>query len=138
MPKIDKLDEKIIEILVKNSCISNTEIAKKLKVSEATIRKRIRDLIKNKIIQRFTIEVGDQASIKGIVLIKTVAKIPTIDIANQITKIINVQQVYETTGDYDIIAIVLATSTSSLNESIENIRQTKGVIDTTTLTVVRT
>ncbi len=48
---IDKLDAKIIAILQSDGRISNTEIAKSLSVSEATIRSRIKRLVDEEIIQ---------------------------------------------------------------------------------------
>ena len=48
---IDDLDAKIITILQSDGRISNTEIAKSLAVSEATIRGRIKRLIDDEIIQ---------------------------------------------------------------------------------------
>jgi len=48
---IDGLDAKIIAILQSDGRITNTEIAKSLDVSEATIRGRIKRLIEDEIIQ---------------------------------------------------------------------------------------
>jgi Lrp/AsnC family transcriptional regulator, regulator for asnA, asnC and gidA len=48
---IDELDAKIIAILQSDGRTSNTEIAKSLDVSEATIRGRIKRLIDDEIIQ---------------------------------------------------------------------------------------
>lgn len=48
---IDALDAKIISILQSDGRISNTEIAKALAVSEATIRSRIKRLMDEEIIQ---------------------------------------------------------------------------------------
>ena len=48
---IDELDAKIIAILQSDGRISNTDIAKSLDVSEATVRGRIKRLIDDEIIQ---------------------------------------------------------------------------------------
>lgn len=48
---IDELDAKIIAILQKDGRISNTDIAKVLEVSEATVRGRIKRLTEDEIIQ---------------------------------------------------------------------------------------
>ena len=48
---IDDMDSKIISLLEKNGRMANTELAKKLKTSETTIRKRIKRLIDNKLIK---------------------------------------------------------------------------------------
>ena len=52
----DYYDRRILELLEQNSRISNTEISRRVGVSEGTVRRRINDLIDNGIIIRFTIE----------------------------------------------------------------------------------
>jgi len=49
--EIDKVDSKIICLLQKNGRMPNTEIAQKLGISEATIRKRIQRLISDGVIK---------------------------------------------------------------------------------------
>jgi Lrp/AsnC family transcriptional regulator for asnA, asnC and gidA len=48
---IDDMDSKIISLLEQNGRMPNTELAKNLKTSETTIRKRIKRLIDNEIIK---------------------------------------------------------------------------------------
>ena len=48
---IDETDSKIIHLLKKNGRTPNTELAKKLKISETAIRKRLRRLFDNEMIQ---------------------------------------------------------------------------------------
>ncbi|MBW2612142.1 MAG: AsnC family transcriptional regulator [Deltaproteobacteria bacterium] len=48
---IDAMDSKIISLLEQNGRMPNTELAKKLKTSETTIRKRIKRLIDNELIK---------------------------------------------------------------------------------------
>ncbi len=48
---IDTMDSKIISLLEQNGRMPNTELAKKLKTSETTIRKRIKRLIDNELIK---------------------------------------------------------------------------------------
>lgn len=49
--KIDKIDCRMIELLQKDGRISNTEIAKKIGISEGTVRTRLNRLIKEEYIQ---------------------------------------------------------------------------------------
>ena len=49
--KIDKTDSEIIKMLQKDGRLSNTTIAKKLGVSEATVRARLNRLIDEEYIQ---------------------------------------------------------------------------------------
>lgn len=50
---IDDFDWKLINLLVNNGRMSNIEIAEKLNTSEATIRRRIENLLKKRIIRGF-------------------------------------------------------------------------------------
>jgi Lrp/AsnC family transcriptional regulator for asnA, asnC and gidA len=48
---IDDMDSKIVSLLEQNGRVTNTELAKILKTSETTIRKRIKRLIDNELIK---------------------------------------------------------------------------------------
>ena len=52
---MDKLDLSVIEILLKNSRTPFMQIARKLKVSESTIRKRVTNLEKNGVIKKYSL-----------------------------------------------------------------------------------
>ncbi|MFZ8856531.1 MAG: AsnC family transcriptional regulator [Candidatus Nanopusillus sp.] len=55
---VDDTDNKIIKILLNNSRIPNTKIARLLNISEASVRKRIKKIIKIGIIEKFTVELN--------------------------------------------------------------------------------
>lgn len=65
----DKIDEKILEYLRNDSRESFVEIGKKLKLSESAVRRRVKNLVDSKVIERFTIEMGEINSTSAIVLI---------------------------------------------------------------------
>ena len=48
---IDEVDSKIIHLLKKNGRMQNTQLAKELKISETAIRKRLKRLFDNEMIQ---------------------------------------------------------------------------------------
>ncbi len=52
---MDERDKKIVELLLKNSRMSYSEIAHKLGISDTAVRKRIRNLEKNGIIRGYTL-----------------------------------------------------------------------------------
>jgi Lrp/AsnC family transcriptional regulator for asnA, asnC and gidA len=54
---LDSIDVKILEMLEDDGRESFTQIARKLKVTEATIRKRISTLQKEGVIKKFTIKI---------------------------------------------------------------------------------
>ncbi len=65
----DKIDERIIEFLRNDSRESFVDIGKKLKLSESAVRRRVKNLVDNRTIKKFTVEVGDSNSTSAIVLI---------------------------------------------------------------------
>ena len=67
----DKIDEQILNYLRNDSRESFVEIGKKLKLSESAIRRRVKNLDDSKVIERFTIEMGEINSTSAIVLIST-------------------------------------------------------------------
>ena len=137
MVDIDENDMKILEILRKNARTPYTSIAKELKVSEAAVRKRIERLIRIGVIKRFTIDYELENEIRAIVMVKTNPQIPTPEISKKIIKISGVEAVYETTGDYDILALIRGTNISSINKTIDDIRSLQGVISTNSTIVLR-
>lgn len=48
---LDRIDRKMIQLLQKDGRISNTDMAKEIEISEATVRTRLNRLIDNEIIQ---------------------------------------------------------------------------------------
>jgi len=65
----DKTDEKILEFLQKDSRESFVEIGKKLKLSESAIRRRVKNMVDNGTIEKFTVQVGETNSTSAIVLL---------------------------------------------------------------------
>src|SRR5665647_87662 len=101
---IDHLDERIIEIMKKDSRRPFVEIADELKVSEGTIRSRVRKLFEEGIIQSFTIKTSSK-NVKAIIEVKIDVNVNTSEIAASISKFDGVSEVFEVTGEEDIVAI---------------------------------
>jgi Lrp/AsnC family transcriptional regulator, regulator for asnA, asnC and gidA len=130
---MDNINLAIIELLRKDSRTPFLKIAKQLNVSEGTIRKRVKDLTKSKEIEKFTINTKD--GIFAIVGIETQTKTETKNIVNSIKKL-NIGDIYEVTGRFDIICMVPSEDREKVNETLEKIRSTDGVIHTETFTVL--
>jgi DNA-binding Lrp family transcriptional regulator len=134
---LDKTDQRIIDILKKDSRTSFVKIADEVGLSETAIRKRIKNLQDNGIIRRFTIEVDEEQQTNAIAMIETQASMHTPEISQKFIKIEGVSYLFETTGEYDIIAILSTTTIEELNRTLEEIRLTEGVIRTNTSLVLR-
>lgn len=133
---IDHLDDKIIEILKKDSRRPFVEIANELEVSEGTIRSRVKKLFEEGVIQAFTIKTSSK-NVKALVEVKIDVNVNTSDIADQIAAFEGVSEVYEVTGEEDIVAIIDVTSSPQLNEIIERIRHFENVDSTRTRLILK-
>ena len=133
---IDHLDEKIIEILKRDSRRPFVDIANQLKVSEGTIRSRVRKLVDEEVIQSFTIKTSSK-NVKAIVEIKIDVNVNTAEVASQIVKFEGVSEVFEVTGEEDIVAIIDVSSSPQLNEIIERVRKFDNVQSTKTRLILK-
>jgi DNA-binding Lrp family transcriptional regulator len=133
----DEIDQKIIDLLKKDSRTSFVKIADLVGLSETAVRKRIKNLQDNGIIRRFTVEVDEEQQTKAIAMIETQASMHTPEISQKFIEIEGVSYLFETTGEYDIIAVLSTTTIEELNRTIEKIRLTEGVIRTNTSLVLR-
>jgi Lrp/AsnC family transcriptional regulator, regulator for asnA, asnC and gidA len=134
---IEALDSAIIKELQKNSRQTNVQIAKKLKVSEATVRQRITKLVDSKIIQNFTVNLSMKTGFSALVLAQSNPQIETKLVVSKLKKIKDIQDVYETTGNFDIVINVSTGSAEEFNFIIEKIRTTKGIQKTDTLVLLK-
>ena len=55
MSKLDKIDEKIISILKRDSRKAFVEVAQEVGLSESAVRRRVKNLVQNGTIKKFTI-----------------------------------------------------------------------------------
>jgi len=131
---MDRIDEFIMKSLEKNSRMPFLQIAKILKVSEGTIRKRVSNLVKDSTIKSFTIET--QTTPTCIVGIETDTHTKTEKIANRL-KETGIKKIYEVTGKYDIICLIETRDMEKTNEILEKIRAIEGVLHTETFTILK-
>ena len=134
----DKTDEKILEFLQKDSRESFVEIGKKLKMSESAVRRRVKNMVDNGTIEKFTVQVGETNSTSAIVLISVDSSVDTAKVSTKLTKLSDVKTIYEITGQYDISVIVRAHNITEINKCIDDLRKIPGVIDTNTVIILKT
>ncbi|MCS7113914.1 MAG: HTH-type transcriptional regulator LysM [Nitrososphaerota archaeon] len=134
---MDEIDRKIIQILKQNGRATYSEIGKAVGLSEAAVRKRIKDLVGSGVIKRFTLKLSLSEGAEAIALVSVNPSIPTSEISTELLKIPHIDTVYEVTGEYDIATIISAMSIAEVNECIEKIRKIDGVIKTNTMIILR-
>lgn len=135
---MDKTDLKIIKLLEKNGKATNTEIAKKLNVSEGTIRKRINLMLKNETIKRFTIDLGTKKAFTVFVLINTEPNAVLSKIIKKIKLIEGIKKISEIAGDADLVVEITTESAEKFNEIIDSIRLMPKIENTQSMIVLKT
>jgi DNA-binding Lrp family transcriptional regulator len=133
----DKIDENIIGYLKEDSRESFVDIGKKLKLSESAVRRRVKQLVDNGTIKKFTVEIGEENTTSAIVLVSVDSATDTSKVSTKLAKLDGVKTVYEITGQYDITTIISASNISEINSSIDALRKIPGVIDTNTVIILR-
>ncbi len=134
---MDKTDQLIVRILREDAHVSNIEIARKLNLSEATVRRRIANLVEIGTIKRFTIEIDDPQQTSAIMWVSVNPSIPTGQVSAKIKDVVGVETVYETAGQFDVAVIIKGPNIVELNKSVEGIRRVGGVISTNTMMILR-
>ena len=138
MSNKDQYDEKILQILQDDSRKSFVEIAEMIGLSESAVRRRVKNLLDNKIIKRFTIEVNNNEKTSAITLISVASTSDTSIVTEKLLKLRGIDIIYEITGQYDIAVIISAPTVSEINSYIDDVRKINGVSDTNTVIILKT
>lgn len=135
--QLDSIDERIINMLKEDSRRPYVEIAKAVGLSESAVRRRIKHLLDSGVIKRFTIELGVSNRTSAITLISVKPSVDTARVSERLKALKGVEVVYEITGQYDIAAIISASSIGEINKCIDEVRRIEGVDDTNTVIILR-
>jgi len=136
---MDKTDELILRALLEDSRLPFVDISARVGLSEAAVRRRVSNLVAAGTIKKFTVIVEDsQTSTSAITYVAVSPSHPTSDISKKLRSIHGVETIYETTGSFDIAAIIKGANMAEVNKSVEEIRRIEGVLKTDTTIVLRT
>jgi len=135
---VDEIDEKILALLEENSRMTYVEIGGLVGLSEGAVRNRIQSLISDSVIKRFTIERSISHGVRALTMIAVEPGVPTFEVSKKVNELEGVEQIYEVTGEYDIVMVSHGSNIESINKVIEDIRKIKGVEKTNTIIVLRT
>lgn len=117
---LDETDIGILEILRKNARTPFLEIAKKLRISESTIRKRVKGLEKNGIIKKYSTIVEPSKLGYGSVALVGIDVKPEkfLEVAKKLTDYDNVKFVATSTGDHMIMTEIWMENSNDLRNFI--------------------
>ncbi len=119
--KLDPIDEKILAMLQEDARRSFTEIAEKVERTEVTIRRRIKRLMKEGVIKRFTVVIDPLKigkSIRAIIRVKAMMKEATL-IAEKLKEYDEVNEAYFLDGACGLMLKVTVNDLSELRQFLE-------------------
>ncbi|MCL4519132.1 MAG: Lrp/AsnC family transcriptional regulator [Thaumarchaeota archaeon] len=140
MSQSDEKDEQILKMLRMDSSLPVSEIASELRMPRTTVQERIRKLVSNGTIKRFTVQTDYTKlgkSVTAFILVSFLAGtgVSQKEAAAEIAQIPDVCEVHVISGDWDIIAKARGESIQSIGDLVlDKIRNVKGVERTLTCT----
>ena len=131
---LDSVDCRMIQLLQKDGRISNTEIAKRIGISEATVRTRLNRLIEEEFIQIVAVSNPIKLGFDIVGNIRIHVDIKKMDkIIRELKKLKPLWFIVQTTGGTGIDTEFVVKSLDELNELIfEKINKIDGIIKTET------
>lgn len=133
-------EEKLISVLKEDVRATISDIARKLKVSRATVQARIAKLEKEGVIEGYTLILGKDylnQYVSAHVAIAAEQRSNSVVSAN-LMKIAEVSAVHGISGEYDMIAVIHARNTEQLSHLIDSIGKLEGVVRTNTSVILET
>jgi len=136
--RIDRIDAEILRMLQEDSRTMYKDMAKKLHVSIPTVKARIDRLRELGVIRKFTAIVDPDRILGKIRVILLIAASPSQEVAAKLAEMPEVREVYHTTGQTNIVAMVHVDSLSDLAELTENkLPQTVNIASISSLVITR-
>ena len=128
---MDKIDQKILSELSKDSSISIPKLSEKINANSSVVYSRIKRLINKKLIERFTIEINNKElgfGVKSITGINMDSK-QRDNVIQELFKIPGVREVSEVTGRFDILVTMYAKNLNDMYNIVsDNIGNIQGII----------
>ena len=129
MFQLDDKDKGILNMLQENSRTSYMRIARYLGISEATVRYRVKNLIDNGVINKFTVLLNPKKVgyfTTGILMVK-IASDHFQKTSEQISDLTEAYHIFQNTGEYNIVAVVHAHNLEHLNDIRKRVEMMHGV-----------
>ena len=119
---IDDTDKEILDILGNNARTPFLNIAKQLRVSESTIRKRVNNLENKGVIKKYSVVIEPSKIGYGSVAIVGIDVTPEkfLNVAKKLTEFDNVKFVATSTGDHMIMTEIWMNKASELRDFISS------------------
>lgn len=130
----DSLDNELISELRKDGRNTISNLAKKLKVSRATIQNRLDKLIHSGAILGFTIRVHealDKETVKAIMMIEVTGK-STSQVIKKLRGIPQLIKLHTTNGAWDLVAEIHTSNLNDFDQVLRQVREVDGILNSET------
>ena len=137
---VDTKDRKLLALLSANSRTSTAELARKLGMSRTTVTSRIERLERLGVIAGYTIRFSEEYAegrIQAQVMIRSDPKQAAATIRS-LRQIEAVRTLHTVNGEFDLAALVNTASTRELDETLDRIGQSPGVVKTVSSIILTT
>ncbi len=137
--KLDEIDYKILEILRRDARTPFTDVGRDLGISDATVHVRVKKMMDEGVIKRYTLVVDEEAlgrNVHGFVLIN-VKPGSLEDVANQLVENEKVSAIYEIHGPNDLIVKIEAGDLDEMRNLMLKIREIPNVATSELITVFK-
>lgn len=128
--RLNKIDHEILEILSKYGRISYTELARMVHRSPSAVRKRVEKMLREQLIERFTIVLNPKRMGKKITATLQISPAGrrVERVADFVARLPSVVEAYHMTGKCGILAIIQVGDIEELDECIQEIQKVDGVL----------
>lgn len=133
---MDEIDSKILKMLSENSDATAAEISQSVNLSVPAINKRIRRLVSEGIIRRFTVltdgkKVGKPITAYILIVVQAGSAIESL--LDYVARDPDILECAAVTGEYDYLMKVCAADVESLEEKLLRMKKQKGVMKSHTM-----
>ncbi|WP_135823876.1 Lrp/AsnC family transcriptional regulator [Halorussus ruber] len=128
---MDELDREILSILRRDARKPYTEIAEEVGTSEGTVRNRVERMTDDGVIERFTVATRT-GNVKAMIELDVAVDVNTSDLGERVADWEQVDFVWQVSGEEDIVLVVDAADTQSVNQLITKARELEEVVNTKT------
>ncbi|ODS40617.1 MAG: hypothetical protein A7315_08075 [Candidatus Altiarchaeales archaeon WOR_SM1_79] len=135
---LDKKDVRIIEVLKENSRASIRDISKATKIRPSTVHQRIKRLMGNGVIEKFTVRLNDDDVGEGFTVFMLISGSPERYLDEKFLKNDHVKGIYGITGEYDLLIKMKFRDMNAFNEFLLDFRENYSKHISKTLTMVQT
>lgn len=136
---LDEIDRKIIKILQQDARTPFTEVGRELEISDATVHVRVKRMLNDDIIKRYTVIVDDEVlgkKVSGFVMLN-VSPGSLEDAIEQLLEMEHVDEIYEIHGPNDLIIKIWGGDLDEIREYLLKIREIPNITSSELITIYK-